>query len=405
MNSEPLDPKQVHQLIGGYATGTLTETERQALFAEALNNQTLFDALADEEALRELLADPVARRELLAALEPKQPPLTERISGWLFRPLTMTIAAGTAAVALAVILIPRLTEPARQEVAMHREAPAPVSPAPPVSDQPAAAAKAPESDRFTPRKQVPAGARDDNRVAGQGGSAPLPPPKPLAQDAPPAAGPVQPAAPEPLADSRKSAEEKERQLAQQSAPSVPSQAPPPPVIAGVPAEPARPLPSSLAKSSTAVAPFEYLVEKQVRDGVWAGVDPKAIPEDSDVVRISIQANARGYLRATLRAPNGAVSVLYAGAVAPGATLHLPEQGGLSGQSGANLLTLAYSATPRSNLSVGSLSGFRGPASAAASSRAKKAENTRESASVEVRRDEASQDSQQPYSVEIPLRFR
>jgi len=50
------------KLLGGYATGTLTEAERKLLFEAALGDQELFEALADEEALRELLSDPRVRR-------------------------------------------------------------------------------------------------------------------------------------------------------------------------------------------------------------------------------------------------------------------------------------------------------------------------------------------------------
>jgi len=62
------------KLLGGHATGTLTEAERQALYAAALGHQAIFDALMDEEALRELLADPVAKAQLLAALTPAATP-------------------------------------------------------------------------------------------------------------------------------------------------------------------------------------------------------------------------------------------------------------------------------------------------------------------------------------------
>ena len=50
--------KSWEQILGGYATGTLTEEEKRKLFETALHDQTLFDALADEEALRVLLANP-----------------------------------------------------------------------------------------------------------------------------------------------------------------------------------------------------------------------------------------------------------------------------------------------------------------------------------------------------------
>lgn len=57
------------KLLGGYATGTLTEAECDALFGAALHDQALFNALADDQALKELLDDPESRRRLIAALE------------------------------------------------------------------------------------------------------------------------------------------------------------------------------------------------------------------------------------------------------------------------------------------------------------------------------------------------
>ena len=79
---------EAEKLLGGYATGTLTDSEKQALFAAALEHQELFDALMDEEALRELLADPSARRRLLAVLdEPIKKPVFWR------RPAMLGLAA------------------------------------------------------------------------------------------------------------------------------------------------------------------------------------------------------------------------------------------------------------------------------------------------------------------------
>src|ERR1019366_6497011 len=64
-----MSPEDIKKLLGGYATGTLTAEERQALFAAALEDQELFDALAREQSLRDLLRDPAARAQLLAALD------------------------------------------------------------------------------------------------------------------------------------------------------------------------------------------------------------------------------------------------------------------------------------------------------------------------------------------------
>jgi hypothetical protein len=67
---------EAEKLLGGYATGTLTEAERSRLFAAALEQQAIFEALLDEEALRDLLADPATKAQLLTALAA---PATPRI--------------------------------------------------------------------------------------------------------------------------------------------------------------------------------------------------------------------------------------------------------------------------------------------------------------------------------------
>ncbi len=64
-----MSPQEIKKLLGGYATGTLTVEEQQALFAAALEDQELFDAMAREQSLRDLLRDPAARAELLSALD------------------------------------------------------------------------------------------------------------------------------------------------------------------------------------------------------------------------------------------------------------------------------------------------------------------------------------------------
>ncbi len=102
----------LEKLLGGYATGTLTEEERNALFEAALHDQDLFNALADEQALKELLDDPVTRRRLLQALEQKPAPqATEGLAslfGWLRRPAGLAFAGTLATAVLAVVVVTNL---------------------------------------------------------------------------------------------------------------------------------------------------------------------------------------------------------------------------------------------------------------------------------------------------------
>ena len=97
--------EEIHKLIGGYATGTLTPEEQEALFQAALEDQELFDALAREQALRDLLSDPASKAQLLTALQEKPARWYERV-GWLWaRPLGAAAAALTVAGMAAVGLI------------------------------------------------------------------------------------------------------------------------------------------------------------------------------------------------------------------------------------------------------------------------------------------------------------
>jgi hypothetical protein len=62
---------EVKHLLGGYATGTLTQEENSALMQAALKDQEIFDAMADDETLRRYLAEPSFRQDLLKATAPR----------------------------------------------------------------------------------------------------------------------------------------------------------------------------------------------------------------------------------------------------------------------------------------------------------------------------------------------
>ena len=66
-------PPDPYNLLGGYATGTLTRTERDILMEAALRDDHLFAELADEEDLRLVLADEPFRQSLLSQLQALQP--------------------------------------------------------------------------------------------------------------------------------------------------------------------------------------------------------------------------------------------------------------------------------------------------------------------------------------------
>lgn len=123
--SAPLSPDRIRELLGGYATGTLTPEEHAALMQAALEDQALFDQLMDEEALRDALSDRAFRAELMDALQPR--------GRWWRAPWPWAaLATATAAAALFVLLRPQpqpqvvsLPE-ASQQVAALRIKPEPV---------------------------------------------------------------------------------------------------------------------------------------------------------------------------------------------------------------------------------------------------------------------------------------
>jgi len=115
--------RNLERLLGGYATGTLTEQERRALFEAALYDQRLFEALTREQVLKELLDDPHSRRRILEALERASPSPAQswivRGLGWLRRPANLALSGSLASAVVAVIALghlllqvgPKTTEP------------------------------------------------------------------------------------------------------------------------------------------------------------------------------------------------------------------------------------------------------------------------------------------------------
>ena len=115
---------EIRGLIGGYATGSLSEAERKLLFEAALDDQELFDELAREQALKELLEAPGVKPRLIGALAP-QLQKAWWAKAWIW--------AATGAFAVAVIAGFVLFQKPREVQIAQVTAPAPVPepPAPP----------------------------------------------------------------------------------------------------------------------------------------------------------------------------------------------------------------------------------------------------------------------------------
>ena len=151
-----MSPEDIKKLLGGYATGTLTTEEQQALFAAALEDQELFDALAREQSLRDLLRDPAARAELLGALDA---PATQPGGFWQW--LSRPMVAGLATAGVAAIAIVAVWQGTRMASVSHRAQPVIVAELkrPELSPAPSAAQlPAPASQPATNKRDKDAGA-------------------------------------------------------------------------------------------------------------------------------------------------------------------------------------------------------------------------------------------------------
>jgi hypothetical protein len=179
--------EDIQKLLGGYATGTLTSEEQQALFEAALDDQELFDALAREQSLRDLLQDPGARAHLLAALDDRPEPWYRK--RWLMSVTYVTpLLAGIIGVSVVTLWMRTGRHPAPPPlVAVLKQAasPAAVEPAAPELRKQAPARA------VSRRPQPPASQAEEKEQATEIAAARVPP---QAAAAPPAPAPVEKAA-------------------------------------------------------------------------------------------------------------------------------------------------------------------------------------------------------------------
>src|SRR5262249_21444800 len=171
LGAQEMSREETKKLLGGYATGTLTPEEQQALFAAALEDQELFDALANEQSLRDLMRDLAARAQMLAALD--GPASRGGWMGWMRRPwVAGLVTAGLAAVGVTV------WRTQGGGIVVQREAPPMAAQVKPEPTPPAVDAVSPASK--VEERQIIASAKPDNRrresAAATAPVAPLTPP-------------------------------------------------------------------------------------------------------------------------------------------------------------------------------------------------------------------------------------
>jgi hypothetical protein len=311
------------KLLGGYAAGTLTPEERQALFAAALEDQRLYEALVREDPVRELLADPAARAAVLAALDEVPKP-------WYYRDVHPgIIAAAVSAVVIVTLGVkfwPVRTAPPLSVVA-QAELPQPAKSDLPTEllfeRQPAAAQKAPPK-------------------------LPAPPVIPAA----PAAPRLEPAA--------------EAVLAQSSVRPSPPDAPAP-----VAAVSGSVLPKTVVFRAAASAPLavRYTILKKLFNGQFAPVDPGQELDAGDETVIRLEPAESGFLYVLERSVAGDWRPVVTDRVEPSVPYTVPKNGTFRAEgSGPREFLVLFSRQPQN------LSSRDQPAIAAAQDQRVRAEN-------------------------------
>jgi cytoskeletal protein RodZ len=136
---------EIRDLMGRYATGALTDSERSALYEAALDDQELFDELAREHELKLILEEPGARQRLIAAL-----PISDKSGGrWVWG----AIGALAAAVLIIALLAQRKEPP--KEIAQAIPPPAVPAIAPATIDRTTGVQTGVERRENPPPSQAP----------------------------------------------------------------------------------------------------------------------------------------------------------------------------------------------------------------------------------------------------------
>jgi hypothetical protein len=382
----------IRKLLGGYATGTLTEDERKQLFEAAIHDQQLFEALADEEALKELLEDSAARAELLRATEtPVFSPLAV-LREWFERPKSKVLAA-IGSVLLLTIGIRALLEMPRVDrstdtVAVTRREPQALqsTPAPETPRATEPRLTEPRPSGSGPLQATPARERQPSAKVRSEALLDKPKVQALKKEADSAPPP-----PAPLPASADAAERRaEAQPPQQAANAIGATAaapPPPPVKAMQVAEQKT---STAEDSVTRVArtgelELTYTVLRRNEAGEYLPVPHDYTFAPQDRARVRVTANTRGVLAAT-----GPDERVLGVSISPGAPTVIPFDITFD-NSTTRQLDLAFSPTPPGSPVLG----FAGGAEPARAARAK----------TTMRQDAAAEAAQPPAALSVRVTLR
>ena len=300
--------EQAQRLLGGYATNSLTEAERKALFDAALDDQELFDALQNEQALKDLLDDEITRSQVRAALEGREAVSASRSRGrWWVWGLAGGLA--TAAVVSVVVLTthPPLRVPAQMAMAnkpmsVEGASPAPKpAPAPPRPSEMMAKLARREMDRKVEGKRSAKEELTHAPVDRKDLAAPPPPASPAPATLPaPVAGQSQQSAlqfekaQKDLSEQSQDANAlRDRQAAAPGQPRAVRGG----IVGGL---------AGLTSTSGSLksAGLSYSVLRRDENGGFSRVDPNSPVRQGDAVRLVVSPPMSGYLNLYERDANG-----------------------------------------------------------------------------------------------------
>lgn len=317
--------EEIQKLVSGYATNSLTDTERKALFEAALDDQELFDILQREQAVKDVLDDPVSRRQVREALEVNPLPATP---SWWVRWSTWGFATAALAAVLGVAVIFKTEHPATQQRTFEiakADRPAAAEAQPPSSGS-AVELRAPEPKRM---RRLYALKTAPTKQPEKESDARLMKAAPEKQDATPS-----PAA---QVEAQVQSQAAQRQtVTQQQAFNDQVQVAPPTVRNAVREEqsgqraaaaPRQALTSRYAGLGGALQTplLAYTVVKRDESGNYAPAGPNAALRNGDGVRINVVPLAPGYLTLYERDSTGNWAQLFPGIkVSPNRTYTLPD---------------------------------------------------------------------------------